>query len=129
MGAPIEVISGDHQNKPDVGAGIARQWIDADHVDAIVDVPTLSVALAVQDVTREKKRIFLMSGPASSDLTGKACGVPMVTITTIFHHATPSEVKVVSYQCQKCGTTLGEARQRGSRKHVVLQFSDFKDPA
>jgi hypothetical protein len=57
------------------------------------------------------------------------CGVPMVTITTIFHHATPSEVKVVSYQCQKCGTTLGEARQRGSRKHVVLQFSDFKDPA
>ena len=73
LGAPIEVISGDHQNKPDVGAGIARQWIDADHVDAIVDVPTLSVALAVQDVTREKKRIFLMSGPASSDLTGKAC--------------------------------------------------------
>ena len=57
------------------------------------------------------------------------CGVPMVTITTIFHHATPSEVKVVSYQCQKCGTTLGEARQRGSRKHVALQFSDFKDPA
>jgi branched-chain amino acid transport system substrate-binding protein len=73
LGAPIEVISGDHQNKPDVGAGIARQWIDADHVDAIVDVPTSSVALAVQDVTREKKRIFLMSGPASSDLTGKAC--------------------------------------------------------
>ena len=72
LGAPIEVISGDHQNKPDVGAGIARQWIDADHVDAIVDVPTSSVALAVQDVTREKKRIFLMSGPASSDLTGKA---------------------------------------------------------
>ena len=47
LGAPIEVISGDHQNKPDVGAGIARQWIDADHVDAIVDVPTSSVALAV----------------------------------------------------------------------------------
>jgi ABC-type branched-subunit amino acid transport system substrate-binding protein len=56
LGAPIEVISGDHQNKPDVGAGIARQWIDADHVDAIVDVPTSSVALAVQDVTREKKQ-------------------------------------------------------------------------
>ena len=73
LGAPIEIVSGDHQNKPDVGAGIARQWIDADHVDAIVDVPTSSVALAVQDVTREKKRIFLMSGPGSSDLTGKAC--------------------------------------------------------
>ncbi len=73
LGAPIEIIGGDHQNKPDVGAGLARQWIDTDHVDAIVDVPTSSVALAIQEVTREKKRIFLMSGPASSDLTGKAC--------------------------------------------------------
>jgi branched-chain amino acid transport system substrate-binding protein len=72
-GKPIEVISADHLNKPDVGAGIARQWIDQDHVDAIVDVPTSSVALAVQDVTKEKGKIFLMSGPASSDLTGKAC--------------------------------------------------------
>ena len=70
---PIEVISGDHQNKPDIGAGIARQWIDTEHVDTIVDVPTSSVALAIQEVTREKKRVFLMSGPASSDLTGKAC--------------------------------------------------------
>jgi len=73
LGAPIEIIGGDHQNKPDIGAGIARQWIDTEHVDAIVDVPTSSVALAIQEVTREKKRIFLMSGPASSDLTGKAC--------------------------------------------------------
>ncbi len=73
LGAPIEIIGGDHQNKPDVGAGLARQWIDTDHVDAIVDVPTSSVALAIQEVTREKKRMFLMSGPASSDLTGKAC--------------------------------------------------------
>jgi branched-chain amino acid transport system substrate-binding protein len=72
-GARVEIISGDHQNKPDIGAGIARQWIDVDHVDAIVDVPTSSVALAVQEVTRDKKHIFLMSGPASSDLTGKAC--------------------------------------------------------
>jgi len=73
LGAPIEVVSGDHQNKPDIGAAIARQWIDTDHVDAIVDVPTSSVALAIQGITREKKRLFLMSGPASSDLTGKAC--------------------------------------------------------
>ena len=70
---PIEVISGDHQNKPDIGAGLARKWIDTEHMDTIVDVPTSSVALAVQEVTREKKRVFLMSGPASSDLTGKAC--------------------------------------------------------
>jgi branched-chain amino acid transport system substrate-binding protein len=73
LGAPIEVVSGDHQNKPDIGAGIARQWIDTEHVDVMVDVPTSSVALAVQEITREKKRLFLMSGPASSDLTGKAC--------------------------------------------------------
>ena len=72
-GAKVEIISADHLNKPDVGAAIARQWIDVEHVDAIVDVPTSSVALAVQEVVREKKRIFLMSGPASSDLTGKAC--------------------------------------------------------
>jgi branched-chain amino acid transport system substrate-binding protein len=82
LGAPIEIVSGDHQNKPDIGAAIARKWIDADHVDAIVDVPTSSVALAIQEVTREKKRLFLMSGPASSDLTGKACspyGIPYDT--------------------------------------------------
>jgi branched-chain amino acid transport system substrate-binding protein len=73
LGKKIEVIFGDHQNKPDVGANIARQWIDTDKVDVIVDVPTSSVALAVQQVTKDKKRVFLMSGPASSDLTGKAC--------------------------------------------------------
>jgi branched-chain amino acid transport system substrate-binding protein len=72
-GKTIEVISADHLNKPDVGSAIARQWIDQDKVDAIVDVPTSSVALAVQDVTKEKGKVFLMSGPASSDLTGKAC--------------------------------------------------------
>jgi branched-chain amino acid transport system substrate-binding protein len=72
-GKPIEVISADHLNKPDVGSNIARQWIDQDHVDAIVDVPTSSVALAVQEVTKDKGKIFLISGAASSDLTGKAC--------------------------------------------------------
>jgi branched-chain amino acid transport system substrate-binding protein len=72
-GVPIEILSADHQNKADIGAGIARAWIDVDHVDAIVDVPTSSVALAVQEVAREQQRIFLMSGAATSDLTGKAC--------------------------------------------------------
>jgi branched-chain amino acid transport system substrate-binding protein len=72
-GKPIVVISADHQNKPDVGGAIARAWYDTDKVDAIVDVPTSSVALAVQQVTRDKNRVFLMSGPGSSDLTGPAC--------------------------------------------------------
>jgi branched-chain amino acid transport system substrate-binding protein len=72
-GVPIQVISADHQNKPDVGKAIAERWVDEEGVDAIVDVPTSSVALAVQDVMREKKKVFLISGAAASDLTGKAC--------------------------------------------------------
>ena len=69
----IEVVFADHQNKPDIGSNIARQWLDVDKVDAIVDVPTSSVALAVNNIVREKNKVFLNSGAASSDLTGKAC--------------------------------------------------------
>jgi branched-chain amino acid transport system substrate-binding protein len=72
-GMKVEVIGGDHQNKPDVGANLARQWYDVDHVDVIVDVPTSSVALAISEVTKEKNKVFLGSGPASSDLTGPKC--------------------------------------------------------
>jgi branched-chain amino acid transport system substrate-binding protein len=72
-GMKVEVVSADHQNKPDVGSNIARTWYDVDKVDVIVDVPTSSVALAVNQVTREKGKAFLVSGAASSDLTGKAC--------------------------------------------------------
>jgi branched-chain amino acid transport system substrate-binding protein len=72
-GKPIEVIGGDHQNKPDIGANIARQWYDTGQVDAIVDVPTSSIALAVQQITRDKNKVLLMSGPGASDLTGPAC--------------------------------------------------------
>jgi branched-chain amino acid transport system substrate-binding protein len=73
LGKPIEVTSADHQNKPDIGASIARQWYDEGKVDAIVDVPTSSVALAVQQITKDRNRVFLMSGPGTSDLTGLAC--------------------------------------------------------
>jgi branched-chain amino acid transport system substrate-binding protein len=72
-GMKVEIVSADHQNKPDVGSGIARQWFDVDHVDAIVDVPTSSVALAVSEVVREKNKVFLVSGAAISDLTGPKC--------------------------------------------------------
>jgi len=72
-GKKIELISADHQNKPDVGSAIATQWFDNDGVDAIVDVPTSSVALAVQQIARTKGKLFLISGAAASDLTGKAC--------------------------------------------------------
>jgi branched-chain amino acid transport system substrate-binding protein len=72
-GMKVEVVAGDHQNKPDIGANLARQWYDVDHVDVIVDVPTSSVALAISEITREKNKVFLGSGPASSDLTGSKC--------------------------------------------------------
>jgi branched-chain amino acid transport system substrate-binding protein len=73
LGKKIEVVSADHLNKPDVGANVARTWIDNEKVDVIADVPTSSVALAVQQLTKEKNRVFLISGGGSSDLTGKAC--------------------------------------------------------
>ena len=72
-GMKVEIISADHQNKADVGSSIARQWYDADKVDVIVDVPTSSVALAINQVTRDKGKAFLVSGAATADLTGKAC--------------------------------------------------------
>jgi branched-chain amino acid transport system substrate-binding protein len=72
-GLKVEIVSADHQNKPDVGSTIARQWYDTDGVDAIADVPTSSVALAVSQVTRDKGKAFLATGPATADLTGKAC--------------------------------------------------------
>jgi branched-chain amino acid transport system substrate-binding protein len=72
-GFKIEYVSADHQNKPDVGSAIARQWFDTDKVDVIVDVPNSGVALAVNQITKDKGKVFLVSGAASSDLTGKAC--------------------------------------------------------
>jgi branched-chain amino acid transport system substrate-binding protein len=72
-GMQVDLVSADHQNKPDIGVGIARQWYDVDHVDMIVDVPNSAVALAVSDVTREKNKVFLVSGAATSDLTGPKC--------------------------------------------------------
>ena len=73
LGRTIEVLTGDHQDKPDVGTAIASQWYDRDGVDAIVDVPVSSVALAVQEVARGRHKIVMFSSAGSSDLTGKAC--------------------------------------------------------
>ncbi len=72
-GMTVEIVFADHQNKPDVGAKIARQWYDAEKVDVIVDVCTSSVALAINQIAREKGKALLVSCGASSDLTGKAC--------------------------------------------------------
>jgi branched-chain amino acid transport system substrate-binding protein len=72
-GYKVEILSADHQNKPDVGSAIASKWYDVDKVDVIVDVPNSGVALAVNQITKDKGKAFLVSGAASSDLTGKAC--------------------------------------------------------
>jgi branched-chain amino acid transport system substrate-binding protein len=69
----VEVISGDHQNKADIGTQIANQWYDVDKVDMIADVPNSGVALAISQVTRDKNKVFVASGPATSDLTGPKC--------------------------------------------------------
>ena len=79
-GLSVEVLQADHQNKPDVGANIARQWYDQG-VDAVVDVPTSSVALAINGIAREKNKVFLNSGAATSDLTGPACSPNTVHFT------------------------------------------------
>lgn len=72
-GMKVEILVADHQNKPEVGSSVARQWYDVDKVDLILDVPTSSVVLAINQVTREKNKAFIVSTGATSDLTGKAC--------------------------------------------------------
>jgi len=72
-GWKIDIISGDHQNKPDIGTAIARQWFDVEKVDVIVDVPNSGVALAVNNVVKEKNGVFINSGAATSDLTNAQC--------------------------------------------------------
>lgn len=74
----VEIVSADHQNKPDVGSSIAREWIDQDGVDMIIDVPTSSVALAVQQVTSEKDTAFIISGAATTALTNDQCAATSV---------------------------------------------------
>src|SRR4051794_29511830 len=80
-GWKIEVVSGDHQNKPDVGTNISRQWIDVEKVDAIADTPNSGVALAVSTLVREKNAVLLNSGAATADLTRKACSPNTVSFT------------------------------------------------
>jgi branched-chain amino acid transport system substrate-binding protein len=80
-GWKIDVLSGDHQNKPDIGTNMVRQWIDVDKLDAVVDTPTSSVALAVSNLVKEKNSILINSGGASADITGKACTPNTLSVT------------------------------------------------
>jgi branched-chain amino acid transport system substrate-binding protein len=77
----VEIVSADHQNKADVGSQVANQWFDVDHVDMIVDVPNSGVALAITQIAAQKNKVFIGSGPASSDLTGPKCNANNVQWT------------------------------------------------
>jgi len=70
---PVEIVFGDHQNKADIGATMARKWYEVDGVEAIVDVPNSGIALAVSEITKEKNKVFLISGGVTTDLTGAKC--------------------------------------------------------
>jgi branched-chain amino acid transport system substrate-binding protein len=88
---PIEVLQGDDQNKPDVSSALAREWIDNQGVDALADGAASSAGLAIQQVCREKKRIYLITGPATSDMTGKQCspyGIHFAYDTYALSHGT-----------------------------------------
>ncbi|MFG1374961.1 ABC transporter substrate-binding protein [Xanthobacter oligotrophicus] len=90
-GWTVEVLSADHQNKADIAANVARQWYDVDGVDMITDVTNSAAALAVNQITRDKNKVMLASGPATSDLTGKACSpntVHWTSDTWAFAHGT-----------------------------------------
>jgi branched-chain amino acid transport system substrate-binding protein len=80
-GWKIDVVSGDHQNKPDVGVNIARQWIDTEKVDVVADTPNSGVALAISNLAKEKNVILLNQAAASADLTGKACNANTISTT------------------------------------------------
>jgi len=77
-GVKVELISGDHQNKPDIGTGIANKWFDTEGVDLVIDVPNSGVALAVSQVAAQKNKVFIVSGAAASDLTGPKCNANTV---------------------------------------------------
>jgi branched-chain amino acid transport system substrate-binding protein len=127
LGRPIEVVSADHRNKPDVGAAIARQWYDQDGVDLITDVPNSSVALAVEDVSREKHKLVIFTGAASSDITGKNCSpyaAHWVYDTYALAHGTGSaivEQRGTSWFFITADDAFGHALERDTAAVVVAE--------
>jgi branched-chain amino acid transport system substrate-binding protein len=124
-GRRIEIISADHQDKPDVGVGIVRDWIDNKNVDVIAEGVTSSVALAIQNLTRERKKLFLISGSGSSDLTGKQCSPTSVQWTYDTYASSNATAKAV---VARGGTpwffltadyAFGQALERDATKAVL----------
>jgi len=94
-GKRIEIISADHQNKPDIGAAIARQWFDIEHVDVIADLTNSAVGFAVVEVARPLHKVVLVSGPGSSDFTGKACAPTSIHWTWDTYAAATGSVRAI----------------------------------
>jgi branched-chain amino acid transport system substrate-binding protein len=121
---PIEIIHADHQNKTDIGAAIARRWIDVDGVDAIVDVPNSAIVLAVQEITKEKNRVLLVSTAATADLTGKACSPVGVHWTWDTYAVAASAAKAIvlqggdSWFFLTADYAFGHAMQRDATRFV-----------
>ena len=110
LGVPVEIISADHQNKPDVGAAIARRWFDTEHVDVIMDLPNSAVALAVLAVANEKNKAVIGSGAGSSVLTGPKCSRNFVHWT---------------YDTYAWGTGLGKAVTDAGGKSWFFITADY----
>jgi branched-chain amino acid transport system substrate-binding protein len=94
-GKPIEIISADHQNKPDIGAAIARRWFDVEHIDVIADLTNSAVGFAVVEIARPLNKIVLVSGPGSSDFTGKACAPTSIQWTWDTYAAATGSVRAI----------------------------------
>ena len=106
LGVPVEIVSADHQNKPDVGSAIARRWIDTENVDVVMDLPNSAVALAVVAVAEEKNKAVIGSGAGSSVMTGPKCSRNFVHWT---------------YDTYSSGAGAWQSRHRRGRKDLVLR--------
>ena len=92
---PIEILYADHQNKPDVGSSIARQWLDVDHVDTIVDMPNSSIVLAMMDLALQHNKVVLASGAGASEVSGKLCNAVTLQWTFDSHQMAASLVRPI----------------------------------
>ena len=127
LGRKIEVVAADHQNKADIGGAIARRWIDNENVEAILDVPNSAVALAVQGITRDRKKLFLATGAATSRLTGDECSATGIHWTYDTYALAQATTRAVSKLGGKtwyfvaADYSLGAQLEADTRKFIAQQ--------
>jgi branched-chain amino acid transport system substrate-binding protein len=125
LGRPVQVISGDHQLKADVGAAVARDWYDTKGVELIVDVPVSAVGLAVQGISKEKHKLFITSGTLTSDFTSKFCSPYSMQwnfdTTALANSTMRTELQLglKSWFFLTADYAFGEALQRDATKVIV----------